>query len=368
MPLTRRGSGLGLMRRRCGLAMVRCLAVLIGLMSGFALPAGAADLGSPADDDDNDDHGAVIFAYNRFGEDAFPSASIRLDQFEAHIAELTSGDYTVMPLNDIVAALRDGKVLPERTVAITIDESYASVYQEAFPRLRAAHLPFTLFVSTDAIDRGGEAQLTWREIREMAGAGATIGSLAASPESLPSLDEDEAKSSIERAERRLTQELGTPPALFAYPYGEYSRGMRDLVAGRNYAAALAQNSGVAYHASDRFALPRFVMNESFGGIDRFRLAANALPLPVRDVTPADPELTESNPPNLGFTLPDRLANKTRLACFASGQGRANVEWLDDRVEVRIPEAFPPGRARVNCTLPADDGRWRWFGIQFFVPD
>ncbi len=38
-----------------------------------------------------------------------------------------------------------------------------------------------------------------------------------------------------------------------------------------------------------------------------------------------------------------------------------------RFEVRLAEPFPPGRARVNCTLPGPAGRWRWFGMQFVVP-
>ena len=37
-----------------------------------------------------------------------------------------------------------------------------------------------------------------------------------------------------------------------------------------------------------------------------------------------------------------------------------------RVELRFTRAFPPGRPRLNCTLPAKQGRWRWFGTQFLV--
>jgi hypothetical protein len=33
----------------------------------------------------------------------------------------------------------------------------------------------------------------------------------------------------------------------------------------------------------------------------------------------------------------------------------------------MPGAFSPGRARVNCTMPGPDGRWRWLGVPFFVP-
>ena len=47
------------------------------------------------------DH-AVIIMYHRFGENSIPSTNIRLDQFEAHLKELTSGRYNVIPLADVV--------------------------------------------------------------------------------------------------------------------------------------------------------------------------------------------------------------------------------------------------------------------------
>src|SRR3546814_11294366 len=53
--------------------------------------------------------GAVLLMYHRFGEDDLPSTSIRLSQFEAHLAELTSGRYRVMALPEIVARLRAGQ-------------------------------------------------------------------------------------------------------------------------------------------------------------------------------------------------------------------------------------------------------------------
>src|SRR3546814_7853295 len=119
--------------------LARCMAAALCL--GAALPAAAE---SPAAD-----NGAVLLMYHRFGEDALPSTSVRLEQFEAHLAELTSGAYHVMALPEIVARLAAGAPLPERTVAITIDDAALSVYREAWPRLKAAKLPFPLFDSTE---------------------------------------------------------------------------------------------------------------------------------------------------------------------------------------------------------------------------
>ena len=72
------------------------------------------------------DH-AVILMYHRFGEDRLPSTNIRLDQFDAHLEKLSNGNYSVWPLAKIVSHLQKDMPLPDRTVAITIDDAYLSV-------------------------------------------------------------------------------------------------------------------------------------------------------------------------------------------------------------------------------------------------
>lgn len=312
--------------------------------------------------------GAVVFSYDRFGEDQTPSISIRIDQFEAHLDELTDGDYTVMPLPKILEALRTGNPLPDRAVAITIDEASRSAFQEAWPRLKAAGLPFTLFVATDPIDRGSPAHMSWAEIRQLAASGVTIGALGPTTQSLVPRRPEDVRADLRRAADRIQAETGQRPTLFAYPQGEASAAIRRVVTEEGFTAAFGQQSGVIYGQADRWVLPRFVMNESYGSVDRFRLAANALPLPVTDVTPDDPLVTV-NPPPLGFTVVDGLGDLSKLACFASGLGRTVLERVsDDRIELRLTDPLAPGRTRVNCTLPTTDGRWRWFGMQLIVPE
>ena len=342
-----------------GLFISLAVAVVVSMAApGVAGAPGATAVGGG---------GAVIFAYGRIGDDRGTGSSISIDQFEDHLDELKDGDYQIVPLPQGVEALRSGTVLPDRTVAITIDDVTPSAYREAYPRLRAAGIQFTLFVSTDALDRGPPNAMTWAQVREMANAGVTIGAVTASGLPMAALSPVELRDDLARMKERFQAELGAVPTLFAYPRGEYSLPVRQQITQAGFVAAFGQQSGVAYAGADPYALPRFVMNDAFGSLDRFELAANALPLPVTDVTPVDPVLTR-NPPILGFTVPEGIGHIDRLACFATGQGRAAIERLDtNRIEVRIADPFPAGRARVNCTLPADDDRWRWFGVQFFIP-
>ena len=97
---------------------------------------------------------AVILQYHRFGEDAYPSTSVTIEQFEAQIEHLSTGGYTVLPVPEILAALDAGQPLPDRTIGITIDDATRSTFVEGWPRFEAAGFPFTVFVSTDPVDLG----------------------------------------------------------------------------------------------------------------------------------------------------------------------------------------------------------------------
>jgi len=311
---------------------------------------------------------AVLFIYHRFGETQIPSTNIRLDQFEGHLRELQDGGYNVLPLADIVAALQAGETLADRTVGISIDDAYASLYANAWPRLRAANFPFTIFIATDTIDRKAPGFMSWDQLRELSQSGlVAIGSQTTSHPHMPLMDEARNAEELARSAARIAAEIGKPPALFAYPYGEMSLAVKAEVRKAGYAAAFGQHSGVVHAGEDFFYLPRFSLNERFGDMTRFRMAARALPIPVDDVTPTDPFLAGENPPAVGFTLASDLRNVERMGCYYADQ-TLKIERLDARrIEVRIPAAFPPGRARLNCTLPAGGDRWRWYGTQFFVP-
>lgn len=314
---------------------------------------------------------AVVLMYHRFGDERYPSTNIRLDELDGHLAELKAGGYHVLPVTEIVAALKDGKPLPERTVGITIDDAYLSVFTNGWPRFKAAGIPVTLFVATDPVDEASAGHsteyMTWDQVREMAAGGATIGHHSASHLHMAATDIAKNRRDLERATARFVEKLGQRPALFAYPYGESSLATERLAADMGFAVAFGQHSGAIGKGANFFYLPRFALNETYGEVKRFRLVAGTLPLAVSDVTPADPLIGVHNPPAIGFTVRDPAAGLDRLSCYISPE-KAQLERLgENRFEVRVEKPFAKGRTRLNCTMPAADGRWYWYGRQFYVP-
>jgi biofilm PGA synthesis lipoprotein PgaB len=337
---------------------LRTIAIVLAL--ACAAPATAAD-------------SAVVLTYHRFGEDRYPSTNIRIEQFEAHLNHLQERDYAVVPLADVIAAVKDGDSLPDRAVAITIDDAYRSVYDVAFPLFRAKEIPFTVFVATDGVDEQRPAYMSWDQMREMAQHGATFANHGATHSSVIKQADGETnaerlarvRKDVEKGWRRLTEELNPLPGAFAYPYGEYDTPAANLLREMGY-LSFGQQSGGVGPTSDSRALPRFPMAETFGDIDEFRTKVASLPMPVTNIDSWDP-VTSNVQPSITVTLSESDARIGELACFVSGQGKVDVNWLQtDRFSVGPAKPFGKGRQRVNCTAPRDDGRYLWFSHPWII--
>lgn len=330
------------------------LMALLGATVSLSAPAVAAD------------H-AVVVMYHRFGESRYPATNVSMEQLDAHIAHLKKGKFTVWPLKRIIAAIKAGRSLPDKTVAITIDDAYASVMKRGLPRLKAAGYTATIFVSTEPVDAKLRGYMKWDDVRKALDDGFDIGAHSVTHAHLADMSLADATREIQVSNERFKAELGFVPELFAYPYGEATLAVRDAVKAAGHTAAFGQHSGVVHTSEDPFYLPRFSLNKKYGAIGRFRTIISAMPMDARDVTPRNLTLTKAtNPPAFGFTVGKAAGDLSGLACYASGAGKLKLQILGRRVEARLPRRLRPGRHRVNCTLSAGGGRWRWYGRQFYV--
>lgn len=321
------------------------------------------------------DSHAVFLLYHRFGEDAYPSTSIDLDRFESHLGYLADNGFEVVALADAVKAIREGGVLPDRAVVITVDDAYRSVYEEAYPRLKERGWPFTVFVCTDGVDEGQSALMTWDMMREMRAHGVTFANHTATHDSMILAKEGEdqeirlarVRGDVERAARRLKEELGEDPPFFAYPYGEYDEAVAGMMREMGY-VAFGQHSGAAGRRTDLRAIPRFPMAGPYADLGQFRTKVKTLPLPVTGLEPWDP-VTSDRRPRLVVTVAASDARLDEMACYVGGQGAVEPEWIEpgSRFAVIAGRDLPAGRNRYNCTAPtrARD-RYYWFSQQWVV--
>ena len=344
------------------------VALLGGPASGFcANSEGGA--GAPSDS-----ASAVIFSW-RAGEDD-DGPGVDPADFEAQISEITQGGYTPLSISEAVSAVRAGHALPPLSVALTFDGGGEEIVEAFAPALLRARIPFAVFFFSDKADARAPGYLGWDALRALAkNPLVSVGIHPATPESLAQAPAAEIARQINRARVRYREEMGAEPAFFAYPSGGVSAAYRAVVEQQNFRAAFGVQAGAASPRSDPYLIPRFSVTEGYGDIERFRMVARALPLPVGGVSPDDPLLAE-NPPRVGFSATLGPGESLeRMACVAGGQGRPKIEIVGaQRVELRFAKPFDARQVRVTCTLPAGvsdpDGemRWRWLEFLLIVPD
>ena len=309
---------------------------------------------------------ASFIMYHRFGDSRYPSTNIKKEQFIEHINELLKPEYNVIDIEKAILAINNIEPIKDRSVVITIDDAYSSVYEYAWPIFKKYNLPFTLFISTDVIDNKTPGYMNWEQVRTLRDNGVTIGSQTKSHPHMFKLTSEKIIEELSISNKRFIDEIGSKPKFFAYPYGEYNLEVIEQVKLHGFVAAFGQHSGVAHKSLGMYELPRFAMNEKYGDMDRFLLAANALPMPISDVSPKNPVIS-INPPSYGFTLSDIIEPKNAIRCFANNGLRANTKRLGkNRIEIRLNGPFSKGRGRINCTMAGNDNRWRWLGRQFIV--
>lgn len=188
--------------------------------------------------------------------------------FEQQLDVLERLDVTVLPLADAVRAVQAGE-LPERAVALTFDDGYASVLEQAWPKLRERGWPATLFVVTgylsgerhfpwDANGSGGEhTRLAGADaVRTAARDGLDIGSHTVSHRWLPWLAGDELARELIESRHSIERLLERPVDAVAYPVGGWDRRVRDAAATAGYRVGVTVDRGTVARDPDLLALRR----------------------------------------------------------------------------------------------------------------
>jgi peptidoglycan/xylan/chitin deacetylase (PgdA/CDA1 family) len=290
-----------------------------------------------------------------------------MDIFKQQIEMIKDSNYKFNNPSEFEKMFSTPKIKKE--ILITIDDAFLSFYQEAWPFLKKNKIPFILFVSTEPVGKKG--YMSWSQIREVESEDfAFIGHHSHTHDYLINETNDQFISDIEKANKIFLKELGYIPNLFSYPFGEYSKFMRNYVS-ENFKFAFGQHSGVIDLNKDKFELPRFPINEKYGELKRFKSIINYFPLEYKEIFPEEKYLSqENNPPKFQVKFFKEQKNLDNINCY-SNEGnkweKSKTNFSNYTLTIKFREPFMPRRGRINCSLN-DNGKWRWFGTQFPIKE
>ncbi len=305
--------------------------------------------------------------FHRFNEHKYPSTNIQMNVFKEQMEIIQSSSYTFSNPEKFKENFETPKTNKE--ILITIDDAFQSFYLEAWPYLKENEIPFILFVSTEPVGKKG--YMTWDQIKEVEAEKFTsIGHHSHSHGYLIDVDNNLFISDIEKANKIFLKNLGYIPNLFSYPFGEYSKFMRDYIS-ENFDFAFGQHSGVIDLNKDKFELPRFPINENYGDLKRFDSIINSFPLEYKQLLPLEKKLSvKNNPPDFQVKFFSEQNNIKNINCYSNELDkweRSNTSFNKNLLTIKFRGPFIPRRGRINCSLN-DNGKWRWFGIQFPIKE
>lgn len=271
--------------------------LLLALLLGA--PALAAETTPP-----DDGVRVAVLGYHDFSEtEAESEMRIRTSKFRTQMESIRDLGLPVISMDDFQAWKRGEKSIADKSIVITIDDGWKSVYTDAFPILKEFGYPFTLFLYKKYIDGGGRA-LTTEMIEEMTKHGATIGSHSVShsyPATIkkirkqgPDAFDKYLRVEMGESKRFLESKFGSRVSTFAYPGGFQTQEMFPLAEEFGYQQLFTVLPGKVRRGSVDHSLPRYVILGTHDSI--FHLAtsfaeptgpaaAAASPSPIVQTTP-----------------------------------------------------------------------------------
>ena len=147
-------------------------------------------------------------------------------------------------------------------VAITFDDGYASVFNNAMEPLRENGFKAIQFLASGFLgkksswDKDAESLMDKAQVRDWLQAGHSIGAHTVNHVHLTQVEEAVAREEILACRKQLEDEFGVPVKHFCYPYGEWNRVVAEWVAEAGFSTASTTESGVNMIEDDHFAIRR----------------------------------------------------------------------------------------------------------------
>ena len=214
--------------------------------------------------------GLVVLVYHRVGRRSAIEVDLPLATFTEQVAFLAAHT-NVVSLTEGLAHVADPLASRKPLVAVTFDDGTADFADLAVPVLVEHHVPATIYVATDFIERGapfpaGGTPLSWGALADTVSTGfVEVGSHTHRHALLDRLPEPEIASELDRSIALIGERTGVPAQHFAYPKALLgSPAAETAVRARFRSATLAGTRPNGYGTTDPYRVARSPIQVSDG--------------------------------------------------------------------------------------------------------
>jgi peptidoglycan/xylan/chitin deacetylase (PgdA/CDA1 family) len=191
--------------------------------------------------------------------------------------------YNVISVAELLDTINNKGKFKPKTVCITFDDSYRSIYEFAFPILKELDLPACFFINDgflssereypwdEVLDRNQD-MMSWEEVHEMLDQNFEIGVHTTNHPDLAKLEKTEATAEIYGSKRMLEQHLGVKLDYFSIPTGgknNYTQETIEIVKASGFTCCFTAYGGFVRETSDVFQLERMSYSSDYWSVNEF---------------------------------------------------------------------------------------------------
>jgi len=214
---------------------------------------------------------AVILSYHEIGYSRY---GLLPERFAAQMQYLAD-HATVLTLEELLSSERvNGH--SSLLCALTFDDGYAGVHDNALPILKRYGFPATIYLTTDAIHQAenarsdfyhgldpGQRMLCWQQVHCLVDSGFSLGSHLCQHLDLSRLSPEEGWRQLARSREAIEKEVGCPCVHLAYPWGRFSLRSLDWVRAAGYQKAVTVVHRGLPRRLDPYRVPRLSINKDY---------------------------------------------------------------------------------------------------------
>jgi peptidoglycan/xylan/chitin deacetylase (PgdA/CDA1 family) len=216
-----------------------------------------------------------ILVYHNFSKKRSDKTAVGQDDFEAQMKYLKQNGYHVVSIDQLLDFIDYKEQLPEKSIVITFDDAWRSIFDIALPILIKYDFTATFFIYTDFI--GGGKAMTWKQIETLSKIGFDIQCQTKTHRNLAVPKKNE---SFKEYFKSIEMEIGYPKKLLkkklnidckflAYPYGETNNLVIALLKKHGYRAAFTVDRKPNPFFIDKYRIYRSVIYGSYD-MDKFK--------------------------------------------------------------------------------------------------
>ncbi|UVA81952.1 polysaccharide deacetylase family protein [Pandoraea commovens] len=233
-------------------------------------------------------HDVLILVYHRFTDGELvrepDSTTVSMRMFRTQLKFFTDNGYRIVPMADVLAWLTGSQdTLPPRALVLTMDDGHRSIFEIAWPMLKAASVPVTLFLYPSAISNAAYA-MTWAQVRELAlSTQVDVGShtywhpnFKTERARRPPADYERfVHDQLRRSRVSLEAATGKPVQWLAWPFGIYDTQLESIARDEGYRYAFSIDAKPVTRNTDSMAIPRYLMTQDCAAACLRRMLAQA---------------------------------------------------------------------------------------------